>query len=155
MAKGPNRRLKTIVLTVFIEESNYCFIHGEVAERFNAAVLKTVVGASPPRVRISASPPIIKKMKHSFRSAFFVADGSNGARLVFAGQSSSSSVSNFACKYIGYLQAQIRYYEELADKTHQSSGVFCLAFLSANNKKMKHSFRSAFFVKRECHLNNF
>ena len=135
MAKGPNRRLKTIVLTVFIEESNYCFIHGEVAERFNAAVLKTVVGASPPRVRISASPPIIKKMKHSFRSAFFVADGSNGAGLVFAGQSSSSSVSNFACKYMGYLQAQIRYYEELADKTHQSSGVFCLAFLSANNKK--------------------
>ena len=32
---------------------------GEVAERFNAAVLKTVEDASPPRVRISASPPIV------------------------------------------------------------------------------------------------
>ena len=31
---------------------------GEVAERFNAAVLKTVEGATPPRVRISASPPV-------------------------------------------------------------------------------------------------
>lgn len=34
---------------------------GEVAERFNAAVLKTVEDASPPRVRISASPPIVVK----------------------------------------------------------------------------------------------
>ena len=32
---------------------------GEVAERFKAAVLKTVVGLRPPRVRISASPPIL------------------------------------------------------------------------------------------------
>ena len=94
-------------------------------------------------------------MKHSFGVLFFVADGSNGARLVFAGQSSSSSVSNFACKYMGYLQAQIRYYEELADKTHQSSGVFCLAFLSANNKKWSTLSGVLFFVKRECHLNNF
>src|SRR3990167_6223612 len=30
---------------------------GEVAERSNAAVLKTVEGATPPRVRIPASPP--------------------------------------------------------------------------------------------------
>ena len=30
-----------------------------MAERFNAAVLKTVEDASPPRVRISASPPIV------------------------------------------------------------------------------------------------
>ena len=29
-----------------------------MAEWFNAAVLKTVEGATPPRVRISASPPI-------------------------------------------------------------------------------------------------
>ena len=34
------------------------FEDGKVAERFNAAVLKTVEGASPPRVRISAFPPI-------------------------------------------------------------------------------------------------
>ena len=34
--------------------------YGEVAEWFNAAVLKTVEGASPPRVRISASPPNLK-----------------------------------------------------------------------------------------------
>lgn len=31
--------------------------HGEVAEWFNATVLKTVEGATPPRVQISASPP--------------------------------------------------------------------------------------------------
>ena len=30
---------------------------GEMAEWFNAAVLKTVEGAIPPRVRISVSPP--------------------------------------------------------------------------------------------------
>ena len=34
--------------------------YGEVAERFNAAVLKTVVGASLPGVRISPSPPLNK-----------------------------------------------------------------------------------------------
>ena len=33
---------------------------GEMAERFNAAVLKTVEGATPPRVRISFSPPVKK-----------------------------------------------------------------------------------------------
>ena len=32
---------------------------GEVAERSNAAVLKTVEGLSPPRVRIPASPPLL------------------------------------------------------------------------------------------------
>ena len=36
------------------------FEDGKVAERFNAAVLKTVEGASPPRVRISAFPPTKK-----------------------------------------------------------------------------------------------
>jgi hypothetical protein len=36
---------------------NYAAL-GEVAERSNAAVLKTVEGLSPPRVRIPASPPI-------------------------------------------------------------------------------------------------
>ena len=30
--------------------------HGEVAERSKAAVLKTVEGATPPRVRIPVSP---------------------------------------------------------------------------------------------------
>ena len=35
--------------------------YGEVAEWFNAAVLKTVEGATPPRVRISASPPIVEQ----------------------------------------------------------------------------------------------
>ena len=83
MAKGPNRRLKTIVLTVFIEESNYCFIHGEVAERFNAAVLKTVVGASPPRVRISASPPIIKN-EALFQECFFLWRTAQTARGLFS-----------------------------------------------------------------------
>ena len=34
-------------------------VFGEVAERSNAAVLKTVEGLSPPRVRIPASPPSI------------------------------------------------------------------------------------------------
>ena len=49
---------------------------GEVAEWFNAAVLKTVEGASPPRVRISASPPI--KKKRSFRNGrtFFLFEDS-------------------------------------------------------------------------------
>ena len=42
--------------------------YGEVAEWFNAAVLKTVEGASPPRVRISASPPI--KEKRPFEVVF-------------------------------------------------------------------------------------
>jgi hypothetical protein len=37
--------------------SLYCAALGEVAERSNAAVLKTVEGLSPPRVRIPASPP--------------------------------------------------------------------------------------------------
>ena len=40
-----------------------------MAERFNAAVLKTVVGAIPPRVRISAFPPTIKD---ALRGVFFV-----------------------------------------------------------------------------------
>ena len=44
--------------------------YGEVAEWFNAAVLKTVEGASPPRVRISASPPM--KEKRPFEVVFFV-----------------------------------------------------------------------------------
>ena len=44
---------------------------GEVAERFNAAVLKTVEDASPPRVRISASPPIVVK-KALLVQGFFV-----------------------------------------------------------------------------------
>ena len=35
-------------------------IYGKVAERFNAAVLKTVEGASPPGVRISPFPPTKK-----------------------------------------------------------------------------------------------
>ena len=32
-------------------------LYGEVPERLNGAVSKTVVGATPPRVRIPASPP--------------------------------------------------------------------------------------------------
>ena len=56
-------------------------LFGEVAEWFNAAVLKTVEGASPPRVRISASPPL-KNPEHKFRiflltyqfSAFYAAE---------------------------------------------------------------------------------
>ena len=35
--------------------------NGKVAERFNAAVLKTVEGASPPGVRISPFPPTKKR----------------------------------------------------------------------------------------------
>ena len=51
-----------VFLTVFILKSgaNKDY-YGEMAERFNAAVLKTVVGASPPGVRISLSPPIKKE----------------------------------------------------------------------------------------------
>ena len=41
-----------------------------MAEWFNAAVLKTVEGATPPRVRISASPPI-KKPDFDVRLFFF------------------------------------------------------------------------------------
>ena len=44
---------------------------GEVAEWFNAAVLKTVEDASPPRVRISASPPIVVQ-KALLMQGFFV-----------------------------------------------------------------------------------
>ena len=44
---------------------------GEVAEWFNAAVLKTVEDASPPRVRISASPPIVVQ-KALVTQGFFV-----------------------------------------------------------------------------------
>ncbi len=51
-----------------------------MAEWFNAAVLKTVEGASPPRVRISASPPIVvKKAPVSgvflFFNNIYIADG--------------------------------------------------------------------------------
>ena len=35
-----------------------------MAERFNAAVLKTVEGATLPGVRISLSPPILKPRLH-------------------------------------------------------------------------------------------
>ena len=45
---------------------------GEVAERFNAAVLKTVEDASPPRVRISASPPIVVQKALVFQGFFVV-----------------------------------------------------------------------------------
>jgi len=34
---------------------------GEMAERLKAAVLKTVVGANPPGVRIPLSPPLPRK----------------------------------------------------------------------------------------------
>lgn len=44
-----------------------------MAEWFNAAVLKTVEGASPPRVRISASPPITNSIL-SRVEFFFVAE---------------------------------------------------------------------------------
>ena len=42
---------------------------GGVAEWSNAAVLKTVVGVSPPRVRISAPPNIALEASHSWLSA--------------------------------------------------------------------------------------
>lgn len=38
---------------------------GEVAERLKAAVLKTVEGAIPPRVRIPASPPSISNARNT------------------------------------------------------------------------------------------
>ena len=71
MATGPNRRGKAKLLTV-LGKIYYWVTYGEVAEWFNAAVLKTVVGATPPRVRISASPPIRKKAP--FMGVFFVSD---------------------------------------------------------------------------------
>ena len=53
---------KTLKMHVFV--ANSCFIFmigydgsiGEMAERSKAAVLKTVEGSSPPRVRIPVSP---------------------------------------------------------------------------------------------------
>ena len=45
---------------------------GEVAERFNAAVLKTVEDASPPRVRISASPPIVVQKALDYQGFFVI-----------------------------------------------------------------------------------
>ena len=59
--RSSNRRISAERLTVF--SKNIIMEHlryGEVAERFNAAVLKTVVGASLPGVRISPSPPLNK-----------------------------------------------------------------------------------------------
>ena len=41
-----------------------------MAEWFNAAVLKTVEDASPPRVRISASPPIVVQKALVFQGFF-------------------------------------------------------------------------------------
>ena len=43
-----------------------------MAEWFNAAVLKTVEGATPPRVRISFSPPIKKAPREG---CFFIIGG--------------------------------------------------------------------------------
>ena len=40
-----------------------------MAEWSNAAVLKTVVGVSPPRVRISAPPNTVLEASHSWLSA--------------------------------------------------------------------------------------
>ena len=51
---------------------------GWLAERSNAAVLKTVVGATPPGVRIPHHPPVIKS--HPLRVCFYyrrMASGSN------------------------------------------------------------------------------
>ncbi len=50
-------RLTVFSKCIIMEHLRY----GEVAERFNAAVLKTVVGASLPGVRISPSPPFQRK----------------------------------------------------------------------------------------------
>ena len=62
---------------------------GEVAEWFNAAVLKTVEGASPPRVRISASPPIIKSAldEQAFFLCLMAENDANGTAFVLIGQS--------------------------------------------------------------------
>ena len=49
-------------------------ISGEVAERLNALVLKTSKGASPSRVRIPPSPPLLKKALIIFMRAFFSND---------------------------------------------------------------------------------
>ena len=62
LARRSKSSLKRSFRTVFLGEYGLLqYINGKVAERFNAAVLKTVVGAIPPRVRISAFPPTIKK----------------------------------------------------------------------------------------------
>ena len=54
--------------------TKYSHSAGEVAEWFNAAVLKTVEGASPPRVRISASPPIKKTFFQKWKDIFLCKD---------------------------------------------------------------------------------
>ena len=56
-----------VFLTVFILKSGASKdYYGEMAERFNAAVLKTVEGATLPGVRISLSPPIKKRTQFLF-----------------------------------------------------------------------------------------
>lgn len=56
---------------------------GEVAEWFNAAVLKTVEGASPPRVRISASPPIKKTFFQKWKDVFLCEDSLRTIKIKF------------------------------------------------------------------------
>ena len=51
-----------------------CSRNGSVAEWFKAAVLKTVVDVSPPRVRISALPPTLEQSIKALRNqGFFIA----------------------------------------------------------------------------------
>ena len=47
----------TYVLIAFMTSCYITALYGEMAERFKAAVLKTVVGLRPPGVRIPLSPP--------------------------------------------------------------------------------------------------
>ena len=53
----PKSSTKRSFVTVFLKAFDFEYFYGEVAEWFNAAVLKTVEGAIPPGVRISPSPP--------------------------------------------------------------------------------------------------
>ena len=88
--QSPNRR-QDKVLFGFPEKRSLriTYTDGEVAEWFNAAVLKTVEGATPPRVRISASPPIRKKPGSS---GFFCGRSrSNVAGLFSRGRAFNSS----------------------------------------------------------------
>ena len=101
-----------------------------MAEWFNAAVLKTVEGASPPRVRISASPPIVKKPGYS--GFFFVGGAAQRSRACFRGAELSICPGLVRRLSTAYRRDIIGF----ADK-NDIKGHFCLATLSANCKEAR------------------
>ena len=101
-----------------------------MAEWFNAAVLKTVEGASPPRVRISASPPIVKKPGYS--GFFFVGGAAQRSRACFRGAELSIRPGLVRRLSMAYRRDIIGFSDKNDIKGH-----FCLATLSANCKEAR------------------